>query len=187
MRSNILAPLAVLALAATSASTASAQQAPQQTPPPSSGASASGSASASATFSTTGVSTPRVASSDDPTKTVLPWVLGGLGVAQVITGIVLIAVAPDTPDNCSVTTRTCTRKPGESDASFQDDQSTAGQSRQFPALGGIAIASGALFLVTGAAMYFWYKPSEKKSASTKPIVTPYASPNGGGLAAFARF
>lgn len=172
---SILAPLAVVALTVTGSSTASADQP----------AAASGSAS----FSTSGMSasTSGPSSDADPKKTILPLVVGGLGVAQLVTGIVLVAASPSMPANCQEGTRTCSRKPGQSEASFHDDQRQAGDSQQMTSWGTIGIASGAVFLVAGAAMYFWYNRDASRTASSKPIVVPYAGANGGGLAAVATF
>lgn len=181
MRSKILAPLAVVALALTASSTSSAQQAPSSAPPP------APAASASASFSTSGVSASGPSSDADPKKTILPIVVGGLGAAQLITGIVLLAAAPSMPDNCDEATRTCSRKPGQSEASFNQDQQDAGDSQQMNAFGLIGVSSGAVFLVAGAAMYLWYNRDPSKTASTKPVVVPYAGTNGGGLAAVATF
>jgi hypothetical protein len=104
--------------------------------------------------------------------------------------------APDVPSNCAENTRTCTRKPNQSDASFNEDQEQAGEAQLMPNLGNIAIAGGAVLLVAGVSMYFWYhQDSGGKSASnkpatktsTKPILTPYAGPTGGGVAGLIRF
>ena len=175
MRSNILAPLTVLALAVTTASSAAAQE---QAPP--------ATAQASASFSTSGVSAP-ASSNDDVKKKVLPWVFGGLGAAQLVTGVVLVIAAPEMPANCTEGTRTCTRQAGQSDASFKENQEQAGEAQLMPAIGTIAIASGAVFLATGLAMHFWYNRDGAKTASSKPVVVPYAGATGGGLAAVARF
>jgi hypothetical protein len=176
MRSKILAPLAVLALALTTGGTAAAQD---QAPPPAT-------AQASASFSTSDMAAPS-SSDGDVKKTVLPWVFGGLGAAQLITGVVLVIAAPEMPSNCTEGTRTCTRQPGQSEASFKENQEQAGEAQLMPALGGIAIASGAVFLATGLAMHFWYNRSDAKTASRKPVIVPYAGATGGGLAAVATF
>ena len=61
-----------------------------------------------------------------------------------------------------------------------------------PNLGNIAIAGGAVLLVAGVSMYFWYhQDSPGKSAankpSTKPVFAPYAGPGGAGVAGLIRF
>ncbi len=125
-------------------------------------------------------------SSGDGAGTTLPLVVGALGIAQVATGIILVAAAPDTPSNCNEDTRTCGRKPGQSDASLREDQEQAGESQHMPTLGAIAVVSGAVFLAAGVAMYFWYKPQTTRSGRV-PAIVPYAGASGGGLAALARF
>lgn len=183
MRTKILAPLAVVAVALTASSTSSAQQAPSSAPPPQG-------ASASATFSTSGMSASSSGPSrdgDEVKKTILPFVVGGLGAAQLVTGIVLVAAAPSMPDNCSAGTRTCTRLPGQSDASFKQNQQDAGNAQQMTSWGLIGIGSGSVFLLAGAAMYLWYNRDVTRTASSKPLVMPYANANGGGLAAVATF
>jgi hypothetical protein len=187
--------LAVLAVAVTSASVASADEpATPVSTTTTNQATADGSASFSASGSGAGASGAASApgSDGDPVKEVLPWVVGGLGAASLITGIVLHVAAPDLPSNCLEGTRTCTRKPNQSDASFNEDQEQAGEAQLMPNLGNVAIAGGAVLLVAGVSMYFWYhQDSPGKSAAnktkTKPIVTPYAGPTGAGLAGLIRF
>src|SRR5262249_61145178 len=104
----------------------------------------------------------------------------GAGGASSVTGIALLAVAPSLPSNCNDTTRTCSRKPGESDAQLKDDQDQAGRSKQLPIWGAIALASGGFLAATGLGMYFYYKPSSDKPAQGARI-TPYAAPGGGGV------
>lgn len=174
MRPHLLAPLAALALATTVSTPSMADE-----------------AAASASFSTSGAAASASgpsAGDGDAKKTVMPWIVGGLGVAQIATGVVLLVAAPDMPDNCNDTTRTCTRKPGQSATSFDEDQGQAGDAQQMNAFGVIGIASGAVFLAAGAAMYFWYhRDPGSSAASAKPVVVPYAGTNGGGLAAVATF
>jgi hypothetical protein len=188
--------LAVLAAFVTSASVASADEPVSTTTTNqatgSGGASFSASTSGGATSSSTGAASAPSGSDGDATKEVLPWVVGGLGAASLITGIVLHVAAPDLPSNCLEGTRTCTRKPNQSDASFNEDQEQAGEAQLMPNLGNIAIAGGAVLLVAGVSMYFWYhQDSPGKSAankpSTKPILTPYAGPTGAGMAGLVRF
>ena len=157
------------------------------------GMSFSASTSGGANANSTGAASAPAGSDGDPAKEVLPWVVGGLGAASLITGIVLHAAAPDLPSNCIEGTRTCTRKPNQSDASFNEDQEQAGEAQLMPNLGNIAIAGGAVLLVAGVSMYFWYhqdspgKSAANKTHSPKPILTPYAGPTGGGLAGLIRF
>jgi len=177
MRSKIITPVLVLSLALTTASTAAADDA----------APATAQASVSLGSGSTSSSASGGGGETDVKRDVLPWVFGGLGAAQIIGGAVMIIAAPEMPANCDSATRTCTRQPGQNNAAFDDDQEKAGQAKLYPQLGGIAIASGTLFLATGIAMHFWYNRSEAKSASAKPVVVPYANANGGGLAAVATF
>jgi hypothetical protein len=196
---KIVLSAAVLALAVTSASVASADE-PTATPT-STTETTQASAGGSASFSTSsgasasGNSSGAASSGDDPVKTYLPWIIGGLGVVQIATGIILHAAAPDLPPNCSESTRTCTRLSGQSETSFNQNQEDAGQSQQMPHLGTIAIVSGSLFVVAGVSMYFYYhQDGDKKSAApakgtspSRPIVTPYASKDGAGVAGLLRF
>lgn len=183
--------LAVLAVAVTSASVASADEQSASGPvstTTTNQAAAGGSASFSTSGGATSSGTASAPGSDgDAKKEVLPWIVGGLGAASLITGIVLHVAAPELPANCIEGTRTCTRKPNQRDASFNEDQEQAGEAQLMPNLGNIAIAGGAVFLVAGVSMYLWYHQDDKKTASTKPIITPYAGPNSGGLAGFIRF
>jgi hypothetical protein len=188
---------AVVAFAVTTASVASADE-PVSTTTTSQasgggGASFSASTSSGATASSNGAASAPAGSDGDATKEVLPWVVGGLGAASLITGIVLHVAAPDLPSNCLEGTRTCTRKPNQSDASFNEDQEQAGEAQLMPNLGNIAIAGGAVLLVAGVSMYFWYhqdspgKSASNKPSTPKPILTPYAGPTGAGLAGLIRF
>lgn len=189
--------LAVLAALVTSASVASADEPVSTTTTTQAsgggGASFSASTSSGTTASGTGAASAPAGSDGDPAKEVLPWVVGGLGAASLITGIVLHAAAPDLPGNCIEGTRTCTRKANQSDASFNEDQEQAGEAQLMPNLGNIAIAGGAVLLVAGVSMYFWYhqdspgKSASNKPSTPKPILTPYAGPTGGGLAGLIRF
>ncbi len=170
--SKMLAVLAVNVLAVAWSGTSSAQE----------------TATASGSVAVTTPSSPTITSETDPKGTIIPLVLGGLGGAQIITGIILVAAAPDTPGNCNEDTRTCARNPGQSDASLREDQETAGQAKQMPVLGGIAIVSGTLFAATGLAMYFWYNADKSKTGKgPSKMVVPFAGPGGGGLSAVARF
>jgi len=188
---KIVLSAAVLALAVTSASVASADEPTSTTETTQGTASGSASFSTSSGASASGTSSSSGGGSDDPVKTYLPWIIGGLGVAQIATGIILHAAAPDLPPNCSSTTRTCTRLSGQSETSFNQNQEDAGQSQQMPRLGTIAIVSGSLFVVAGVSMYFYYhQDGDKKSAKAdppKPIVTPYATKDGAGVAGLLRF
>jgi hypothetical protein len=182
---NTALSLAVLAAVVTSASIASADEPVSSTT--TTQASASGSASFSASSSGAGGTASVPGADGDFQKDVLPWIVGGLGAASIITGVVLHVASPDMPSNCIESTRTCTRKPNQSDASFSEDQDQAGQAQLLPNLGNIAIAGGAVLLVAGVSMYFWYHQDTSKMASKKPILTPYAGPNGGGVAGFLQF
>jgi hypothetical protein len=191
---KIVLSAAVLALAVTSASVASADEPTPTSTTETTQASAGGSASFSTSSGANASGTSSGATSggsDDPVKTYLPWIIGGLGVVQIATGIILHAAAPDLPPNCSESTRTCTRLSGQSETSFNQNQEDAGQSQQMPHLGTIAIVSGSLFVVAGVSMYFYYhQDGDKKSAAPskpKPIVTPYASKDGAGVAGVLRF
>jgi hypothetical protein len=190
MRKTALS-VAVLAALVTSASVASADEpvSTTTTNQASGGGSASFSASTSGAGAGASASSSTPGSDGDATKEVLPWVVGGIGAASLITGIVLHVAAPDLPQNCVEGTRTCTRKANQSDASFNEDQEQAGEAQLMPNLGNIAIAGGAVLLVAGVSMYFWYHQDGAKSATNtkKPLITPYAGPTGGGLAGFIRF
>lgn len=195
---KIALSLAVLAVAVTSASVASAEESvPVSTTTTNQasgegGASFSASTSSSTTSSSTGGAAAPAGSDGDAAKEVLPWVVGGLGAASLITGLVLHVAAPELPSNCLEGTRTCTRKPNQSDASFNEDQEQAGEAQLMPNLGNIAIAGGAVMLVAGVSMYLWYHQdspgkSAKNKPSTKPIFAPYAGPTGAGFAGLIRF
>jgi hypothetical protein len=186
--SKLIAVLAVNLLALAWAGDASAQE----TAPAGGGAAAAPAPSGGATASANVNVRAPGGMTDDPKGTLIPLVLAGLGGAQIITGLILVAAAPDTPANCNEDSRTCARNPGQSDASLREDQETAGQAKQMPTLGGIAIVSGTIFAATGLGMYFWYngdssKKSGKAKTPTTPTILPYAGPGGGGLTAVARF
>jgi hypothetical protein len=178
--------VAVLAAIVTTGSVASADEPVSTTTTNQAAAGGSASFSTSTGASSTG-SASAPGSDGDASKDVLPWVVGGLGAASLITGIVLHVAAPDLPSNCVEGTRTCTRKTNQSDASFNEDQEQAGEAQLMPNLGNIAIAGGAVLLVAGVSMYFWYHQDDKKTASKKPILTPYAGPTGAGFAGLIRF
>src|SRR5690349_24679306 len=95
--SKMIAVLAVNLCAVAWGSSASAQE-PGSAPPADPGG---GSATASGSVAVTGPSAPKITSDDDPKKTILPLVLGGLGAAEIITGLILVAAAPNTPGTCN--------------------------------------------------------------------------------------
>ncbi len=110
--------------------------------------------------------------------TVPPWLVVGVGVAAVATGVVLIAVAPELPAGCNQVTREC------SPAASQADRDQAGLSQNLPLAGTItAIGGGAL--VAGGLLWHFLEPTGpvRSGAGLRPSLGPGFA----GLAASGTF
>jgi len=112
--------------------------------------------------------------------TVPPWLVVGVGVAAVATGIVLIAVAPKLPDGCNQVTREC------SPSASQADRDQAGLSQNLP-LAGTVTAIGGGVLVAGGLLWHFLEPTGPVRAASSPGLTPALGPGYAGLAASGTF
>jgi hypothetical protein len=118
--------------------------------------------------------------------TVYPWIVVGAGVVGVAVGVVLIATTPSIPSNCNETTTTCTRKPGESDAEFKEDQDQAGRGKNQPVIGAVVTGVGGA-LVVGGLIWHFLEPTGDRSSTAGAKVRPQVGPGYGGLALTGRF
>ncbi len=98
--------------------------------------------------------------------TALPWVVAGVGLAAVATGLALVLTAPTRPEGCDETRKVCAAIPGESAADLAKRQADAGTSDAQPTLGIVvgAIGVGAL---TGGLLWHFLEPSSPTRASTQ--------------------
>lgn len=107
----------------------------------------------------------------------IPFVIGGIGVATLTTGIILFALAPAFPDQCNKDTNKCTPRPGTSD-SVDDLSSQATRSRNLTTGGAITAVAGGLVLATGVV---WFFVAGKVEEDAKLHLTPQVAPGYGGL------
>jgi tetratricopeptide (TPR) repeat protein len=121
--------------------------------------------------------------------TVYPWLVVGGGVVLIITGAIIAATAPATPDNCDkakekcsvpVDPKTgvpvapqCTGSNGPNCYDLDADQQKAGTAKSQPIIGYGFIAGGALAIGAGL-VWFFLEPTGPSTSSAKngPVVTP---------------
>jgi hypothetical protein len=116
--------------------------------------------------------------------TPFPWIVVGIGVAGIATGIVVAATTPDRPANCAKSTHTCVRQPGQTTEQLDADQETAGRADSQPLLGWLILASGAGVVGLGL---LWHFLEPSGDARAKARVTPWTTTNGAGLTLDSRF
>lgn len=137
------------------------------------------------------VATPTAAPTAAPTApppgevrehTVPPWIVVGLGGAGVVAGVIVLAAAPSLPEGCFASTETCTRKPGEPQADFDDRQKRAGASQTQPTIGAVVVGIGGA-LVVGGLLWHFLEPTGpvEKTGKVKPKVQPQVAPGFAGL------
>lgn len=118
--------------------------------------------------------------------TIPPWIVVGLGGATVIVGIVVLATAPSLPAGCNNDNNSCSKDPTgkETDAAFKTRQEQAGQAKDQPIYGAIAIGGGAI-LVAGGLLWHFLEPTgpveAAPNAKIKPKLTPQIGHGYGGL------
>jgi hypothetical protein len=122
---------------------------------------------------------------ETPTRehTVVPWIVVAIGGATLVTGLVMFAVAPPLPSNCTANHNTCRRDPPtESDAELSADQDKASQHVDLTKAATIAVIGGAV-ITAGGLVWHFLEPSGPSSAR---VITPWLSPRAAGAsAAFA--
>jgi hypothetical protein len=116
---------------------------------------------------------------------VVPAVLVGTGVAIALVGGIVAATAPKNPPTCDEPTKTCVQQPGESAEDFTNDQNRAGRAHTQPLAGFLTLGVGGIFIVAGLLTYAF--GGKGKADRTGANVVPYASRDGGGLAASLSF
>ena len=118
--------------------------------------------------------------------TLPPWFVVGLGGASIVTGAILLVVAPQVPRNCDTTKGSCTSTgPGDDIAK---DQKQAGNAVGYTTGGLIAIIAGAGVLGAGLLWHFLEPtgPVEKTGKLT-PKLTPAVAPGYAGMSLGGRF
>jgi len=131
-------------------------------------------------------STAPAASTAPPTEvrehTAAPWIIVGLGGAGVITGVVLLAVAPKIPPNCNASNGSCKGTPGETTPQLDDDRSKAGSSVGLTTAGTWTLIGGGVVLAGGLLWHFLEPTGPvEKTGAIKPTVTPAVAPGYAGM------
>lgn len=153
------------------------------------GGSANGGSGSSAGAGTAGAS--GASDKSEGGRSILPWILVGIGGAGVVTGIVLVATTPTRPSNCIQATQTCTRLEKQTEADFKADQEQAGRADSQPVLGWAITGIGGAFVVGGLLWHFLEPTGEKTTATaavpSKPKVVPWTTGQASGLSVGGTF
>lgn len=112
--------------------------------------------------------------------TLPPWFVVGVGAAGVVTGVVLIAVAPALPATCDAKTREC------SAAATQADRDQAGLSENLPLAGTLTIIGGGA-LIAGGLLWHFLEPTGPIKTAALPRVSPSLGAGYAGFAASGTF
>jgi hypothetical protein len=119
-----------------------------------------------------------------PTATPLaPRIVAAVGIAGVVTGVVLLLARPALPTNCNSDTYQCTKLPAETDAKFAEERETAGDNQGLLHAGLTTLLAGAGVTAAGVLWYVRVKPKPR----TATIVAPWLSGSGGGVSLRASF
>jgi hypothetical protein len=110
--------------------------------------------------------------------TVFPWIVVGLGVATLTTGIVVFVTSPELPSGCEKSSKTCTKQPGETAAAFATRQEQAGKSESQPTLGLLVGAAGLGVVGAGLLWHFLEPTGPEKTGALR--FTPWAAPGSAG-------
>jgi hypothetical protein len=112
-----------------------------------------------------------------------PRIVAGVGIAGVVTGVVLLLARPALPTNCNSDTYKCTKLPAETEAKFAEERDTAGTNQGLLHAGVVTLLAGAGVTAAGVLWYVLEKPKPR----TATIVAPWISAGSGGLALRASF
>jgi hypothetical protein len=116
------------------------------------------------TATTRGITVEPPVASPEPSRSLLPLVVAGAGVAAAVTGTILYSVGMGkVPDNCSTSSMDCAAPPG--DSAFDRAHSGVALANA----GAVTAIGGAIVFVGGLAMYFL---QPKRAASTSVATTP---------------
>lgn len=127
-----------------------------------------------------------------------PWVVIGVGSAALVTGIVLLAVAPKFPAECSKNSENCNQPPFElstnpnpkiaadenkkaQEAALKKVQNQATLAQGMP-IGGVACVIGGGALLIGGTLWHFLEPTGPVTRAKLPSVTPAVGPGYGGIA-----
>ena len=120
--------------------------------------------------------------------TVYPWLVVGLGGVAVLTGVILHVTRPSLPDSCDPdkagqngAVGTCTRGATQTEASFKDDQDTAGRWKNQPAIGTGFLVAGAVVVAGGLVWHFLEPTGPVDKVNARPKVSPQVAPSYAGL------
>jgi hypothetical protein len=119
-------------------------------------------------------------------KSLLPFVLVGVGGAATVTGVVLLAVGlGKVPSNCSLSSNTCTAAPG-------DPVFNTAHSGVVLADAGIGVGIAGLAAVAGGILWYAVEPSQEKAPTTGKLIgpvtpTPWFDGKSGGLGLHTSF
>jgi hypothetical protein len=127
------------------------------------------------------VAQPSTERDSAPSRSVLPLVVAGIGLATGIVGGVLIGVgSSNVPDNCDFFAKECTAAPG--DPVFADAKSAAGTVNA-----GVGLAAGGVAVAAiGVIWYFAQSPGESQPTRGR-VLSPWLSAESGGMSFSGRF
>lgn len=111
-----------------------------------------------------------------------PRIVAAVGLAGVVTGVVLLLVRPSLPTNCDPDTGKCTRLAAQTDAQFAADRDDAGTNRALLGAGLATLLGGAA--VTGAGV-LWYVLEKPKPRTA--MLAPWLQGSAGGVVLRASF
>lgn len=124
-----------------------------------------------------------------------PWVLVGVGGAAIVAGAIVALTAPELPQGCDRSEKTCSYlNPGISDTpgpnqrppsdlereELESRRATAGKAVSQPKVG-LGIAAGGAALAIGGLLWHYLEPTGPKEATGKPNVRPTFTPGYAGL------
>jgi tetratricopeptide (TPR) repeat protein len=129
---------------------------------------------------------PTSTSTAPPTEmrehTVPPWLVVSLGGAGIVTGAILLVVAPKVPPNCEASSGSCKRTLNETDDQLGKDRNQAGSSVGETTGGLVAIIAGAGVVGAGLLWHFLEPTGPvEKTGKIKPTLVPAVAPGYAGM------
>lgn len=112
--------------------------------------------------------------------TVPPWIVVGVGAAGVATGLVMYGIGSSSfPSECDASTQKC--KTGTAPDVVEKAQSADGLQKT-----GLIVAIGGGVVLAGGLLWHFLEPTAPSKSIAKNV-SPFFSPNGGGVAFSGRF
>lgn len=115
--------------------------------------------------------------------TIPPWIVVGLGGAGIVTGAILLVIAPKLPPNCDASSGSChPTSSSETPAQLADDRSKAGSSVGLTTGGLVTMIAGAGVLGAGLLWHFLEPTGPvEKTGKLAPTITPAVAPGYAGM------